>query len=49
LVVGEKVYILEIKDKSSADALDKLAGQPVKVKGEASGDTIEVQSVAAAE
>jgi len=51
LVVGDKVYILDIdiKDKSSADALDKLAGQQVKVKGEASGDTIEVQSVAAAE
>src|SRR5579864_6542938 len=41
LVVGEKVYILEIKDKSTADALDKLANQPVKVKGEANGDTIE--------
>jgi hypothetical protein len=49
LVVGDKVYILDIKDKSSADALDKLAGQQVKVKGEASGDTIEVQSVAAVE
>jgi hypothetical protein len=51
LVVGEKVYVLDIdsKDKSSADALDKLAGRQVKVKGEASGDTIEVQSVAAAE
>jgi hypothetical protein len=51
LVVGERVYVLDIdtKDKSSADALDKLAGQQVKVKGEASGDTIEVQSVATAE
>jgi hypothetical protein len=40
LVVGDKVYILDIKDQSSADALDKLAGQQGKVKGEASGDTI---------
>lgn len=49
LVVGEKVYVLEIKDKSVAEALDKLASQQVKLKGEASGDTIEVQSVAAAD
>jgi hypothetical protein len=51
LVVGEKVYILDIdgKDKSIAETLDKLAVQHVKVKGEANGDIIEVQSVAAAE
>jgi hypothetical protein len=36
-------------DREDADTLDKLAGQQRKVKGEASGDTIEVQSVAAAE
>ncbi len=48
LVVGDKVYILDTKDKSSSDALDKLAGQQAKVKGEANGDTIEVNSVAAA-
>jgi hypothetical protein len=48
-VVGDKVYMLDINDQSSPDTLDKLAGQQVKVKGEASGDTIEVQSVAAAE
>jgi hypothetical protein len=41
LVVGDKVYIRDLKDPSSADALDKLAGQQVKVKGEASDDTIE--------
>jgi hypothetical protein len=35
LVVGDKVYMLDIKDQSSADALDKLAGRQVKVKGEA--------------
>jgi hypothetical protein len=49
LVVGDKVYILDLKDKSTADALDKLASQQVKVKGEANGDAIEVQSVAAAD
>lgn len=40
---------MDIKDQSSADALDKLAGQEVKVNGEAGGDSIEVQTVAAAE
>lgn len=51
LVVGEKVYVLNIdsKDTTSADALDKLAAQHVKVKGEANGDIIEVQSVTAAQ
>ena len=48
LVVGEKVYTLDTQDKTSSDALDKLAGQQAKVKGEANGDTIEVSSVAAA-
>ena len=48
LVVGDKVYTLDTKDKSASDALDKLAGQQAKVKGEANGDTIEVSSVSAA-
>ncbi|HUD66979.1 MAG TPA: hypothetical protein VMQ17_20525 [Candidatus Sulfotelmatobacter sp.] len=48
LVVGDKVYVLEIKDQSIVDALDKLSDHPVKVKGVANGDTIEVESVAAA-
>lgn len=48
LVVGDKVYTLDTKDKSSSDTLDKLAGQQAKVKGEVDGDTIEVNSVAAA-
>jgi hypothetical protein len=47
LVVGDKVYVLEIKDQSILDALDKLADHPVKVKGVANGDTIDVESVAA--
>ena len=48
LIVGDKVYVLEIKDQSIVDGLDKLADHPVKVKGVANGDTIEVESVAAA-
>jgi hypothetical protein len=48
LVVGDKVYVLEIKDQSIVDAIDKLSDHPVKVKGVANGDTIEVESVAAA-
>ena len=48
LVVGDKVYTLEAKDKATLDALDKLAAAKATVKGEANGDTIEVSSVAAA-
>jgi len=48
LVVGDKVYTLDTKDKASSDALYKLAGQRVQVKGEANGETIVVESVAAA-
>ena len=48
LVVGEKVYTLDVKDKATLDALDKLAASKATVKGAANGDTIEVSSVAAA-
>ena len=50
LIVGDKVYVLNLKDQSSADALDRLATQQARatVKGEADGETIEVESVAAA-
>src|SRR5215469_9172954 len=50
LVVGEKVYVLNLKDQSVAGALDKLASQQARaeVKGEESGGVIEVQSVIAA-
>ena len=50
LVVGEKVYVLNLKDQSVAGALDKLASQQARaeVKGEQSGGVIEVQSVVAA-
>ena len=48
LVVGDKVYTLDAKDKASLDTLDQLANQKATVKGEANGDTIEVSSVKAA-
>jgi hypothetical protein len=44
LVVGDKVYKLEGK----TDGLDKLAGDKATITGTASGDTITVESVAAA-
>jgi hypothetical protein len=50
LVVGDRVFVLNFKDQSVADALDKLASQQAhaQVKGEENGGVIEVQSVAAA-
>ena len=47
LVVGEKVYVLNVKDQSVAETLDKLAIQQAraKVQGEETGGVIEVQSV----
>ena len=50
LVVGDKIYVLNFKDSSVADALDKLASQQTRaqVKGEESGGVIEVQAVSAA-
>ena len=48
LVVGDKVYTLNTTDKATLDALDRLADKQVKIKGEADGDTIEVNSVAPA-
>jgi len=48
LVVGEKVYTLDARDKATLDTLEKLGTGKATVKGEADGDTIEVSSVAAA-
>jgi hypothetical protein len=48
LVVGEKVYTLETKDKAMLNKLEKLGAGKATVKGEANGETIEVSSVAAA-
>ncbi len=46
LVAGDKVYILDTKDKGSLDQLNQLAGQTAKVTGTAKEDTIQVKSVA---
>ena len=48
LVVGDKVYTLDTKDQVLLDRLDKLANEKASVKGQASGDTIEVSSVSPA-
>jgi hypothetical protein len=50
LVVGDKVFVLNFKDQSVAETLDKLASQQARalVKGEENGGAIEVQSVTAA-
>jgi len=49
LVVGDKVYSLKTSDKAALDELNKLAWEQAKVTGTASGDTISVKSVTAAE
>ena len=46
LVVGDKVYTLETKNKSALDSLNKLAGEQATVTGKLNGETIEVRSVA---
>jgi hypothetical protein len=48
LVVGDKVYALNTSDKATLDELNKLAWEQAKVTGTASGDTISVKSVTAA-
>lgn len=48
LVVGDRVYTLNTKDKATLDKLDKLANAKATVKGATNGDTIEVSSVTAA-
>jgi len=48
LVVGDKVYTLDVKDQATGDKLDKLANAKASVKGSLDGDTIEVTSVTAA-
>ena len=49
LVVGEKVYTLDTKDKAILDKLEKLGAGKATVKGQAEGDTIEASSVTAAQ
>jgi hypothetical protein len=48
LVVGDKVFTLDVKDKATLDQLEKLGTAKATVKGEANGDSIEVISVTAA-
>ncbi len=47
LVVGDKIYVLNLKDQSMADTLDKIASQQAlaHVKGETNGTVIDVESV----
>jgi hypothetical protein len=45
LVVGDKVYTLDAKDKASLDKLNELADKSAKVQGTVNGDTVEVSSV----
>ena len=46
LVVGDRVYTLETKNKTAVDSLNKLAGEQATVTGKLNGETIEVSSVA---
>lgn len=47
LVVGDKVYTLDAKDKETLGKLDELADKNAKVTGTMKGSSIEVASVAA--
>ena len=49
LVVGDKVYTLNTSDQAALDKLNKLAWENAKVTGTASGDSITVKSVSAAQ
>ena len=50
LIVGDKVYVLNLKDQAIADTLDQLAIRQARavIKGAMNGETIEVDSVTAA-
>jgi hypothetical protein len=48
LVVGDKVYALNTKDKAAQDQLNSLAGAQAKVTGTVNGDAIDVTKVSAA-
>jgi hypothetical protein len=48
LVVGERVYTLKTSNQAALDELNKLAWEQAKVTGTASGDTIAVKAVTAA-
>ena len=46
LVVGDRVYTLETKNKAALDSLNKLVGEQATITGKLNGETIEVSSVA---
>lgn len=48
LVVGDKVYTLDVSNQAAKNELNKLAWEQAKVTGTANGDTIEVKTVTAA-
>ncbi len=48
LIVGEKIYVLDVTDKAALATLDQQAGKHATVTGTLNGDTIEVSSVAPA-
>jgi len=48
LVVGEKVYTLDVTDKAALATLDQQAGKHATVTGTLNGDTIGVSSVSPA-
>lgn len=45
LVVGDKIFALETKDKAVIDRLSELAGQKARITGKADGDNIVVNTV----
>jgi hypothetical protein len=47
LIVGDKIYTLDISDRAALATLDKQAGKMATVTGTLDGDTIAVSSVAA--
>jgi hypothetical protein len=47
LVVGDKVYVLNVTDKAALATLDQQAGKTATVTGTLNGDNIDVSSVAA--
>lgn len=48
LLVGDKVYVLEVADKTLLDKFEKRAGEKVTITGTEENNTITVSSVKAA-
>ena len=47
LIVGDRIYTLEVSDKAALAVLDKQAGKTTTITGTLDGDTITVSSVVA--